>query len=454
MPGMDGKEKKGLTQSMEFLTATTTDLSVSNQSIDPNRLNDSGVPCLQNVTIVEREIKIYQKENAVVDDSHLLKVRIYRFWSEPESSKGAFYLSSFIMFLIVLSTATFCLESITTLSETKKQQQIWFGLETFVIMCFTLEYVVRLFTCPKLIPFIIAPFNIIDLVAIIPYYIELIFRAVGSSSGTNGLAVLRIIRLVRVLRLFKMGKNSSKLQLVADAMSRSREGIYMLVFLLVLAMTFFGSCIYFAETSICELNDADKVWYYIQDNSTACSFQNIFNGQWWSIVTMTTVGYGDMAVVSKLGKFIGWVAMLAGLLVIAFPITVIGSNLKDTYAENRKLMEETSVQKVMSEQKATNWLVKLGRAQKKHVDQDEPVPVKQVLKDYKQAREQLGETMKIIETKRRDVNRMVKRAYILMDELSNYHEKNEKNVRDSALSAPLLETSFSLDQSRGSESDR
>ena len=187
--------------------------------------------------------------------------KVYTFFSDPSSSRPAFFFSVYFNLLIVFSTIAFCLQTVPDLNDTYEDTMMWFHIEIFIITQFTFEYVVRLVTAPSRRAFVLSPLNIIDLVAILPFYLELILYAIwGSDTSVTAVAVIRVVRLVRVFRLFKLGQHSRQVRMVARAFARSRDGIFLLVFMLGLAVTFFSTCMYFAETASCTL--IDNVWTY------------------------------------------------------------------------------------------------------------------------------------------------------------------------------------------------
>eukprot|EP00732_Lithocolla_globosa_P001923 Lithocolla_globosa_v1_NODE_1106_length_2866_cov_12.933120.p1 type:complete len:430 gc:universal NODE_1106_length_2866_cov_12.933120:1535-2824(+) len=308
-------------------------------------LDDDGDDSEESLDEVEQIMNLIEKGAELT-----LSQKIFLTFENPDYSNLAYATNIFVMVVIVFSTFTLIISSIPALAD----DRIWFVLETLVIAIFTLEYLARVITVPNKLSYITSPLNVIDLVAILPYYIELVVSA-ASTSTTNlgGLAVLRVLRLVRVLRLFKMGKNSAQLGLFVRAMRRSRNGIILLVFLLTLADIFFGTCVFYAETLYCELTD-DGIWVYketffssIFQPGDPTPFQNIPACLWWGVVTMTTVGYGDETPITPLGKIVGVMTMVAGLLVLAFPVTVIGQNLSDVYEDHKlKLAREKLLRKI------------------------------------------------------------------------------------------------------------
>ncbi|KAI4889164.1 hypothetical protein NFI96_000953 [Prochilodus magdalenae] len=196
----------------------------------------------------------------------------------------------------------------------------FFVVETLCIVWFSFELLVRFFACPSKATFSKNIMNIIDIVAIIPYFItlgtELAERQQGNGGGQQAmsLAILRVIRLVRVFRIFKLSRHSKGLQILGQTLKASMRELGLLIFFLFIGVILFSSAVYFAEA-----DDPDS------------GFSSIPDAFWWAVVTMTTVGYGDMHPVTIGGKIVGSLCAIAGVLTIALPVPVIVSNFNYFY---------------------------------------------------------------------------------------------------------------------------
>jgi len=203
----------------------------------------------------------------------------------------------------------------------------------------------------KIWKFVKDPFNIVDLVAIVPFYVNL-FVSNGASSG---FAVLRVLRLARVMRIFKLGKYSNGMQTFIKVMKKSASALYMLFFLVVIAVVFFGSLIYF-----CEQGEYDEeTGKYMRPDKLGTGeeespFTSIPASFWWVVVTTTTVGYGDMVPTTVFGKIVAICCMHLGILVLALPITILGTNFTEEYeaekAERRRLKKKNAGTGSLSEE--------------------------------------------------------------------------------------------------------
>ena len=170
--------------------------------------------------------------------------------------------------------------------------------------------------------------NLIDLAAVLPFWAILFMKISNPGSSANGnFGFVRVIRLVRVFRVFKFGRYSIGLQMFAGALKGSVQPMGILIFVMSINMIILSSIVHIVELAI---PDEDQ-----SDMHKRC-FGTISRTFWWAMVTMTTVGYGDCSPLSALGKTIAVVAMLSGVLILALPITVIGSN----FAKMVEMFEE------------------------------------------------------------------------------------------------------------------
>ncbi len=191
--------------------------------------------------------------------------------------------------------------------------------------------------------------NAIDFFAIVPYFVTLAtmmaekpeddlkfhaFSVSGSDTkSSSSLAVLRVIRLVRVFRIFKLSRHSKGLQILGMTLKASMKELALLIFFLLIGVVLFSSAVYYAEA-----------------DSERSNFKSIPDAFWWAVVTMTTVGYGDMRPVCVWGKFVGSLCAIAGVLTIALPVPVIVSNFNYFYHRetDQEDLQSTNINHVKS----------------------------------------------------------------------------------------------------------
>ncbi|XP_058623703.1 potassium voltage-gated channel subfamily A member 1 [Onychostoma macrolepis] len=291
---------------------------------------------------VEAMEKFREDEGFIREEERPLPERefqrqIWLLFEHPESSGAARGIAIVSVMVILISIVIFCLE---TLPELKGEPEMviignstfytkpnimtdpFFIIETLCIIWFSFELIVRFFACPSKAAFFKNMMNTIDIVAIIPYFITLGTELAedpnsekeGKGEQATSLAILRVIRLVRVFRIFKLSRHSKGLQILGQTLKASMRELGLLIFFLFIGVILFSSAVYFAEAE-------EKESY----------FSSIPDAFWWAVVSMTTVGYGDMVPVTIGGKIVGSLCAIAGVLTIALPVPVIVSNFNYFY---------------------------------------------------------------------------------------------------------------------------
>ncbi|XP_031565631.1 potassium voltage-gated channel subfamily A member 2-like [Actinia tenebrosa] len=188
----------------------------------------------------------------------------------------------------------------------------WFIIEAFCVSWFTVEYLVRIYSAPSLRRFLISPMGILDIIAILPFYITLAVK--DTTFEVQSFTVLRALRLFRVLRIFKLSRYSSALGLLVKTLSSSSEQLKSLCFCAFIGMLLFSSAIYFAE-----------------NNKT--TYPSIPHSFWWTIITMTSVGYGDVVPTTLAGKLVGSFCAMSGIILFCLPTPVLVSNFVKFYLD-------------------------------------------------------------------------------------------------------------------------
>ncbi|MBO6879786.1 ion transporter [Winogradskyella sp.] len=211
----------------------------------------------------------------------------------------------FIQVLIVLSVITF---SIETLPNLKPQTKVILNsIEIFCVIIFTLEYLARIYVADNKPKFIFSFFGLIDFFAILPFYL---------SFGVD-LRSLRVLRMFRLFRLLKLVRYNKAMRHFTKAMILAKEQI-------VLFMGVTLVLIYFAAIGI----------YYFENEAQPEHFSSIFDSLWWSIVTLTTVGYGDVYPITVGGRVFTFIILLIGLGIVAIPTGIISSSLTKVVEPN------------------------------------------------------------------------------------------------------------------------
>ncbi|XP_062573130.1 potassium voltage-gated channel protein Shaw-like isoform X6 [Saccostrea cucullata] len=266
-----------------------------------------------------------------------IQPKIWALFDEPYSSNAAKVIAVVSVFFIVVSILSFCLKTHpemrvpvlrNTTSNTSDGQMSW-RLEKkktephqafFYIECasnawFTFEIIIRLIVAPNKLDFLKAPVNIIDIIATLSFYLDFMLTKLKQEND-----ILEFFSIIRIMRLCKLTRHSAGLKILIHTFKASAKELVLLVFFLVLGIVIFAALIFYAERI-----------QYNPDND----FTSIPVGLWWAIVTMTTVGYGDMAPKTYVGMFVGALCALLGVLTIALPVPVIVSNFALFYSHTQ-----------------------------------------------------------------------------------------------------------------------
>lgn len=206
-----------------------------------------------------------------------------------------------IMWLIILSVFTVIAETVTEFHST--YWWIFQVLEWTFTFIFTVEYVLRLYSAKNPLKYATSFFGIVDLLAVIPSFLGLFLI------GFDSLIMIRVLRLLRVFRIFKMGHFVTEGEVILSALRAGRIKIYMFISFVVLVSMVLGSVLYIVEG---DLNP---------------KLDNIPKGIYWAIVTLTTVGYGDVTPITPFGQFLATVIMVMGYGVIAVPTGIVTAEI-------------------------------------------------------------------------------------------------------------------------------
>jgi voltage-gated potassium channel len=245
-----------------------------------------------------------------------LKAKIFGML-EPgdEDSK---YFDPLIMVLIVLNVAVVILETVDWLNAS--YGRLFRAFDLFSVAVFTVEYILRVWSCtenPKFktpfsgrLHYLITPMAIVDLMAILPFYLPFIFPE---------LRFVRAIRLFRLFRILKMVRYSDALKTFAEVLNLKKEE---------LGVTFFATLILLVVAS--------SMVYEAENEAQPEAFANIPDAMWWGVVTLTTVGYGDIYPVTPIGKIIGSFVVISGIGLFALPAGILASGFNEVLQRRKE----------------------------------------------------------------------------------------------------------------------
>ena len=241
------------------------------------------------------------------------KEKVHSIIFEAETPSGKAF-DILLLFLIIGSVAIVMLESVDRLNT--KYHDVFVALEWVFTILFTIEYVLRIYCVYKPWKYITSSLGIIDLISIIPTY--LMFFIPGSQS----FMVVRLLRLLRVFRLFKLGSFTKSSRIITKALRESRDKIFVFLFFVFLMVIIIGSFMYF-----------------IEGDTVDSKFTSIPRSVYWAIVTLTTVGYGDITPTTEIGQFLAALVMIMGYAIIAVPTGIVSAEM--VQANNTEELEES-----------------------------------------------------------------------------------------------------------------
>jgi voltage-gated potassium channel len=222
--------------------------------------------------------------------------RLFEIIFEADTPAGKWF-DIVLIVVILLSVLTVMLDSVASIRA--RHGRSLYALEWFFTILFTAEYILRLLCVGKPLRYAVSFFGIVDLMAILPTYLSLVVF------GSRYLAVVRILRVLRIFRILKLGHHTKEAGVLKAALYASRRKILVFFSVVLTLVVIIGSLMYVIE------------------GPTNGGFTSIPQGVYWAIVTLTTVGYGDISPQTPLGQFLASIVMILGYSIIAVPTGIV-----------------------------------------------------------------------------------------------------------------------------------
>jgi len=236
-----------------------------------------------------------------------IRKKLFEIIFEADTAAGKLF-DVILLLIILLSTLVVIIESVPSIHDRLNLELRI--IEWSITILFTIEYLLRIYCLRKPSAYIFSFFGIVDLLAILPSYLGLFF------AGPHSLLIIRALRLLRVFRIFKITRYLEEGKFLIKALYASRIKISIFLFTLVTLMLIIGTMMYLIEG----------------ENS---DFTSIPKSLYWAIVTMTTVGYGDITPHTAVGQFLSGIVMILGYSIIAVPTGIVGFEMASSISKAR-----------------------------------------------------------------------------------------------------------------------
>lgn len=237
-------------------------------------------------------------------------------------NKDDFISKSFDISIVISIFANLAVTLFETFDESKPYLNITSFIESFTIIVFVIEYLLRVWTANYLYPkvsywkaklyFIFSFYGVIDFLTIVPYFLPFIFP--------TGTVVLRMLRVVRIFRLFRINSQYDAFNVIINVLEEKRNQLASSIFLIGMLMV---------ASSLC--------MYSLEHDAQPDKFNNAFSGIWWAVSTILTVGYGDITPITTVGKAIAIIISFLGVGIVAIPTGIISAGFVEQYSKQKTL---------------------------------------------------------------------------------------------------------------------
>uniref|UniRef100_A0A671QGJ9 Potassium voltage-gated channel, delayed-rectifier, subfamily S, member 3b n=1 Tax=Sinocyclocheilus anshuiensis TaxID=1608454 RepID=A0A671QGJ9_9TELE len=243
---------------------------------------------------------------------------------DPNHSKCSKGVAAVSVLVILTSIVTMCIHSMPEFRYvTDSEHSVLDSLELICIIFFSVEFVLRVIAAPQPLRFLGNPLNMIDMASILPFYVTLAFESLDEEDGeenqhlVNMGKVVQVLRLMRAFRVLKLARHSEGVRAFGETLKSCQCEVGLLVLFITVGISFFSMFIYYTEKedASSKLSSIPVCW-------------------WWAIISMTTVGYGDVYPLTAAGRIVATLCILCGLLVVSLPITIIMNKFSKYFDKN------------------------------------------------------------------------------------------------------------------------
>ncbi len=247
-----------------------------------------------------------------------LKETLYRVIFGTDTPAGRRF-DVLLIWAILISVLALMLESVDAVAVRIGTYLV--ALEWFFTVVFTVEYGVRIYCSPKRIHYSRSFYGVVDLISVLPTYLGLVV------AGANYILVIRLLRVLRIFRVLKLARYLSEANVLIRALAQARRKIFIFFFGVLVLATIFGSVMFVVE-------------------GPSRGFTSIPKSIYWTIVTITTVGYGDITPQTVFGQMVATAAMLTGYSIIAVPTGIVTAELAQEMQRQRLSLRCTECQRI------------------------------------------------------------------------------------------------------------
>ncbi|KAG7482680.1 potassium voltage-gated channel subfamily G member 4-like [Solea senegalensis] len=303
---------------------------------------------VEDVTERERKEEEWRQKRLMLKKSSTEAERGYRrlvgvlreVVENPHSGLAGKLFACLSVTMVLITVISLCISTMPDLraeetrGECSQKCYSMFVVESICVAWFTLEFLLRFVNAQSKLAFVREPLNVIDAIAILPYYVSLVIDVRDQSQEDVVLGagrgyldklslILRLLRALRILYVMRLARHSLGLQTLGLTMKRSMREFGLLLLFVCVAVTLFSPLVHLAESELAPFAATHPHH----------SFSSIPASYWWAIISMTTVGYGDMVPRSIPGQIVALTSILSGILIMAFPATSIFHTFSRSYQE-------------------------------------------------------------------------------------------------------------------------